>query len=113
MEIPHGELAHRHGFLILDSSQLYELFSCTEGDSEKITTFSARNDRLKVNIVPAQLLGRVTSDSTRSALTLLQNKAREEIKALREQTPDSRNGRLHALWTQLLANADMFVNLGV
>jgi hypothetical protein len=29
------------------------------------------------------------------------------IRSIRNKEPSSRNGRLHALWTQLLANADL------
>jgi SAM-dependent methyltransferase len=109
-EIPHGERAHRYGFLILDNLQLYKLFSCTEKDSLKISTPDMGNSRLRVHVVPAQLLGRVTPESTKQALELLQQTARNQIKELRNQELDSRNGHLHALWTQLLANADIYVN---
>jgi len=107
MEIPHGELAHRFGFLLLDHLHLYKLMSCTERDSEKIETVVAINDSLKAHVVPAGLLGRTTRESTIAALEDLQNTARNEVRKIRNQDPNSRSGRKHALWTQLLVNADL------
>ncbi|MBU1239025.1 AAA family ATPase, partial [Myxococcota bacterium] len=106
MEIPHGEKAHRFGFLLLDTPHLHRLFSCKEGDPP-IRTIAAKDGRLKVHAVPAQVLGRTDQGSTRAALNLLMETARDEISRLRSSTPDSRSGRLHALWTQLLANCDL------
>ena len=107
MEIPHGELAHHFGFLLLDEQHICKLMAWTEQDSEKIMTLTALNDRLKAHVVPAGLLGRTTTDSTKAALGLLRETARAEIRRIRGKVPSSRNGRLHALWTQLLANADL------
>jgi len=107
MEIPHGELAHRFGFLLLDYPHIYRLMSCTEGDSDKIVTVTALDGRLKAHVVPAGLLGRTTTDSTKAALELLKTTALENIRHIRKADPSSRSGRMHALWTQLLANADL------
>jgi len=107
MEIPHGELAHRFGFLLLDQPHIYKLMNCVEGDSEKIMTVAARDGRLKAHVVPAALLSKTTTDSTKAALELLKTTALESIRQIRKADPSSRNGRMHALWTQLLANADL------
>jgi ABC-type cobalamin/Fe3+-siderophores transport system ATPase subunit/SAM-dependent methyltransferase len=107
MEIPHGELAHHFGFLLLDEQHICKLMAWTEQDSEKIMTLTALNDRLKAHVVPAGLLGRTTTDSTKAALELLKTTALENIRHIRKADPSSRNGRMHALWTQLLANADL------
>lgn len=105
-EIPHGERAHRFGFLLLDKPHLYTLLACTEKDPP-IQTFEARNGRLKAHVIPAELLGRTNRGEVSAALKGLRETARERIKEIRERPPDSRNGRLHALWTQLFANADL------
>jgi hypothetical protein len=68
MEIPHGELAHRFGFLLLDDAHLRKLMACTEADPERILTVSVRDDRLKVHAIPRSLLGRTTPESTKAAL---------------------------------------------
>ena len=107
MEIPHGELAHRFGFLLLDEQHIRKLVAWTEEDSEKIMTVTALNDRLKAHVVPAGLLGRTTTESTKAALSSLRETALEEIRRVRKDNLSSRNGRIHALWTQLLANADL------
>jgi ABC-type branched-subunit amino acid transport system ATPase component/SAM-dependent methyltransferase len=106
-EMPHGEKAHRFGFLLLDEIHLYKLMCCKEADVEKIRTVTVRSGRLKAHVIPAHLLGRTTRESTIEALKGLLDTARGEIKRLREKDVGSRNGRLHALWTQLLANADL------
>jgi predicted ATPase/SAM-dependent methyltransferase len=107
MEIPHGELAHRFGFLLLDDAHLHKLMACAEADPEGILTISVRDDRLKVHAIPRSLLGRTTPESTKAALTLLRTTALERIRGIRNEEPSSRNGRLHALWTQMLANTDL------
>ena len=107
MEIPHGELAHRFGFLLLDEQHIRKLVAWTEEDSEKTMTVTALDDRLKAHVVPAGLLGRTTTESTKAALSSLRETALEEIRRVRKDNLSSRNGRIHALWTQLLANADL------
>ena len=109
MEIPHGEKAHRCGFLMLDHQHLFKLMSCTEADKEKIVTLEDRNGRLKAHRIDAALVGRTTSDSTTSALQLLKETALREIQSIRGQAAGARNGRLHALWTQLFANAELAI----
>ncbi|MBN1607477.1 MAG: AAA family ATPase [Polyangiaceae bacterium] len=107
MQLPHGERAHRHGFLLLDTPQLHILTACTEADGARIQTRDVNDGRLKAHAVPAQLLGRTTTETAKAALACLQEQAREEVLSLRDKDPDSRNGHMHALWTQLLANADL------
>jgi predicted ATPase/SAM-dependent methyltransferase len=105
MEIPIGEKAHRFGFLLLDNPHLHKLMKCSEADVSQIQSFEARSGRLRAHAIPAQLLGRTDRNSTLEALSLLQETATIEIGQLRTGDPTSRNGRLHAMWTQLLANA--------
>lgn len=106
MELPHGERAHRFGFLLLDRPHLHKLLSCREAD-QPIETVSARDGRLKVHVVPAALLGKTNHDTTAAALKLLKETARREVLRIRGEPPDSRSGRLHAMWTQLLANSEI------
>lgn len=107
MEIPHGEKAHRFGFLLLDNAHLRVLLKCTEGDPLSIETLGETAERLRVHVVPAGVLGRCDRESTLAALTLLRDTARTHVRRLRTVEPTSREGRLHALWTQLLANCDL------
>jgi ABC-type cobalamin/Fe3+-siderophores transport system ATPase subunit/SAM-dependent methyltransferase len=111
MEIPHGEKAHRFGFLLLDEPHLYALLRLTEKDRQ-ISTVQVRNGRLLAHAIPAASLGRATSESTRVALEKLKETARQKVTELRMKEPGSRNGRLYALWTQLLANAELALNPG-
>lgn len=105
-EMPRGEKAHRFGFILLDHQHLFRLMDCDETD-EKIETVEALEGRLKAHVVPASIIGRTTEKTTREALMLLKTTAKRTIHGLRKQAPESRNGRLHALWTQLLANAEL------
>jgi len=107
MEIPHGEKAHRFGFLLLDNPHLHQLMRSTESDAKAIETVHARDSRLRVHMIPACQLGRTDRQSTIDTLKLLQETARSKVVELRHADLDARNGRLHALWTQLLANADL------
>lgn len=106
MEIPHGERAHRFGFLLLDGPHLHKLLSRREADPP-IETISTPDGRLRVHVVPAALLGKTDRDTTAEALKLLKETARREVLRIRGKSPDSRNGRLHAMWTQLLANSEI------
>jgi energy-coupling factor transporter ATP-binding protein EcfA2 len=106
MEIPHGEKAHQFGFLLLDQFHLSTLLGVTEVDRQ-ITTADTRNGRLLAHVIPAACLGRVNGKTTRAALRALRTTAREKVSVIRTMEPDSQTGRLHALWTQLFANADL------
>ncbi len=107
MEMPHGELAHEFGFLLLDNPHLHKLFACHGGDTVTIKSVTAYQGRLSGHAIPAKLCGRTTHVNVLDALQLLQKTARQKIANLRKGEPSARNGRLHALWTQLLANADL------
>lgn len=107
MEIPHGEKAHRFGFLLLDRPHLFKLMKCTEGDDGQLITVTARAERLKAHAISARLLGRTGPAEIQEALDLLRKTALAEIKSIRQKDPTARSGRLHALWTQLLANVDL------
>lgn len=107
MEMPHGEKAHRFGFLLLDGPHLHKLMQCTEEEGRRIRSVEARGGRLKAHAIPTGLVGRTDRDAVTNALKLLKETARDEITRIRGQELNSRSGRLHALWTQLLANADL------
>lgn len=106
MEMPHGERAHKYGFLILDRPQLLCLFDAIS-DGEKMESHTVREGRLQVHVVPAPLIARTTPDTVTKSLELLREAALERILAIRSRAPSSRNGRLHALWTHLHANAQL------
>jgi hypothetical protein len=111
MEIPHGEKAHRCGFLLLDGPHLHKLLRHSGPDSQ-ISTVNARNGRLLAHAIPEACLGKVDLASTHDALKMLKTTARRRIAELRKLEPDSQVGRLHALWTQLLANAELALTPG-
>jgi hypothetical protein len=111
MEIPHGEKAHRFGFLILDRPHLFQLFSCSEEDDNKVRTFDVRDGRLKMHVVDGRLLGRTTKQSARRCLEVLKDSSLTNISKIRSLAPDSRSGREHALWTQTLANVELALRI--
>lgn len=107
MEIPHGEKAHRFGFLILDHPHLFHLLACSEADSDRVRTFDTRDGRLKMHVIDGALLGRNTKQTTKRCLEVLKESSLKHIREIRDMAPDSRNGRVHALWTQTLANVEL------
>jgi SAM-dependent methyltransferase len=105
MHIPHGEHAHAHGFILLDTEQLQELFRV---DRENRQQFSSHGThRLKAHLVRADVLGNVSVDTVRRALERRRASARVEIQRIRTQEPSFANGRLLGLYAMLHANASL------
>lgn len=106
MHIPHGEHAHEHGFILLDTVQLQILFRATPEDPEHIRCYSER-DRLKAHLISASLLGNVTLDTVSAALDHRVRSAKEVIAKLRSQASPTpfKNGQQLALYAMLHANA--------
>lgn len=106
--IPVGEKAHQFGFIVLDTSHLRTLFKINSEDveSKRFIIDDARNDgRLKGHLIAKSLLGRVTSESRKNAISQVNQTARENIMLLRELEPSYSNGQLHGFWTQQFANS--------
>jgi SAM-dependent methyltransferase len=108
--LPHGERAHKYGFLLFDTLEFRKLFSITAQDEAQVryVVQTERGGRLKAHYFKRELLARMTPETKRLALMELQNNAKREISRIRTQTEHSfKNGKLHALWMNQFANAQL------
>ena len=103
--IPVGEKAYQKGFLVLDTAELKDLFKITSANSfyfnEKL------EGRLKAHLIPRKFLKNIDSNSREKAIKSISVKAKDKILDLRTKERNYKNGRLHAFWTQQLANAEL------
>lgn len=105
--LPRGELAHPHGFLILETDALCELFAtCKDAHGVQHIAATRGGARLQATAFKRPLLAALTTSSIRSALHLQKSSAAASIRELRKsgRQPDYRLGQEHAYHTQLLAN---------
>lgn len=106
-EIPTGEKAHEHGFLLLGKPQLYRLFGIAS-DTNPIPTLEKRDGRLKAYSIAASHLRNVTGNSIRAALkSLVDCSLRDAHSMSKGELKSSREGRLYALWCQSHMNATL------
>lgn len=109
--MPIGEKAYQKGFIVLNTSDLKDLFSAS---SAEIEFSDAKNDgRLKAHRIPKQCLLRITPESRIKALQAVNKTAREEILKIREASVTYKNGKTHGYWIQQLANTTLaLIELG-
>jgi energy-coupling factor transporter ATP-binding protein EcfA2 len=111
-----GELPHANGFLVLDEFELWELFVVGSDERSQVKWTVEYDGRLSLFEVPLRFLDRVSVRSTVAALTALQKRAQTEIQSIRSTKNEltHRDGRLHAYYTMLYANASLaLTQLGV
>lgn len=105
MEIPHGENAHKDGFILLDTEQLQTLFSVNPEDADEFAAHSdEKSERLKAHLVRADTLKRVTVSTVTSALQRRLASAGTKIEELRKGPPTFKGGHLLALYAMVYAN---------
>ncbi len=109
--IPVGERAHKYGFLLLDANELRTLFGVAAADEPGFWSMDARGDsRLKAHVVSRSLITNVTAETRIQAIRELREKALDQLTRLRRSDQVSyANGMLNGLWTQLVANADLYI----
>lgn len=105
-QLPYGERAHQHGFLVLDEPQLRKLFAMGEVHAADITVDSRKGGWLKAHLIKRDALERYTPELRRPALQSLADHAKSEIAKYRDGTlTDHRAGKLHGFWVNQYANA--------
>lgn len=108
MLLPIGEKAYKNGFVVLDTPHIKELFGMQSADFKYFTSDDPKfRNRLKAHLIPKNKLSIITEDSRRSALEAIQKTAKDEIKQIREASPDYKNGKKHAFWVQQFANSSL------
>lgn len=109
--IPVGERARKYGFLLLDANELRTLFGISSAEEPGFTSVDSRGDkRLRAHAIAKPLLGGISAKTRDEAIRELSDKALDELKLLR--SPDKANyanGMLNGLWTQLFANAELYL----
>ncbi|MGN6259120.1 MAG: AAA family ATPase [Ralstonia sp.] len=111
--LPTGERAHEFGFLMLDTGELKALFGVQSSDGERLFRYADENGdgRLKAHVIHRQLVERFTEENQFDAFQSLRDRAIREIAKLRKtEVPDYSTGQRLGLWTQLLANASLFLH---
>ncbi|WP_312321016.1 AAA family ATPase [Stenotrophomonas sp.] len=106
-QIPVGEMAHQHGFLLMNTNELRRFFnvSVAEANAGVPLSYKCQDGRLTAHLVPRSLFSRVDSQSRRSAIEAIRGLSISRISGLRQGEKSYRNGLLHGLWTQQLANS--------
>lgn len=110
--MPHGELAHRDGFVVLDPTGIGHLF---DDVNEEIVISSSSDpryhNRLFAYLVPATLLGKVSQSSIHNACSWQRDHSKRRIKEMREHPlKDHRTGRELAFQLAQFANASLVLD---
>ncbi|WP_353166790.1 AAA family ATPase [Empedobacter brevis] len=105
-----GEKAHANGFLVLDELELKKLFNMDNEDGYLSTDY--RNDgRLKSHHIPKKCIERFNRETKRNALQTLLQRSKDKMRLIRgKDNPNFKDGKLHAFWSQQLANATLAID---
>lgn len=114
-EIPAGELAHEHGFMLLNEFELKALTAWEESDGSRFLTEESRDEkygaRLRMHWIQQPLIARITGDTRKKAIRRLQESSETAIKSQRLVASKNRkHGHAYALAAQLYANASIWLN---
>jgi ABC-type multidrug transport system ATPase subunit len=104
-EMPIGEKAYQKGYIVLDTTELKDLFNITGGELEYN---DARGDgRLKAHRIKKQHLLNITADTRKKALESLHKKAKGKVLEMRNKELTYVNGKKHGFWLQQYANTGL------
>lgn len=107
LQIPHGELAHQGGFIILDQQGIKKLFAATAEVTE-IHPPSGYEGRLAGYLIAASQLTHVKPETIKAALEWTREHAKRKIYDLRQAAGKNiafRDGLTHSLYCQQVVNA--------
>lgn len=112
MEIPHGELAHPGGFLLLERPALARLLgnsSCFGFQTFRHSNAKYAN-RLMAHEIPQPMLKSITAETVVDSVNWCSDQACRKIRELRDH-PDAsyQHGRTLALQLQQFANAELYL----
>lgn len=112
--LPHGENAHKHGFLLVDHSSARKLFSLSSDPVPFEPKEERYKDRLTCYLIPASNVT-VSEASIRAALLHIANVAADVIASLRKHDKSNyQDGNKHAVALLQYANASLALkNRGV
>lgn len=102
--MPVGEKPYEKGFIVLDTTELKDLFSI-QGE---LPYNDARKDgRLKAHRINRSDLIKITVDTKKKALESIHNKARKKILDIRGKEANYTHGKEHGFWLQQYANTGL------
>lgn len=105
LQMPVGEKAHQHGFIVLDKTSIQVLFGAKEGQVKEFEGDPKNPGRLMAFLVPASLVTNVTHETRTRALEKLKENYSNKAKELKNRTDFTfKDGRLLSLYTQMFAN---------
>ncbi|WP_436515601.1 AAA family ATPase [Ekhidna sp. To15] len=104
--MPRGEKAYQNGFIVLDTADLRVLFKLETKD-HGFHVNSKKNERLKAHLMSKKHLGNISTDSIKSALISINERAKENIIEIRSEDVNYSNGRKHGFWIQQFANTSL------
>jgi hypothetical protein len=110
LQLPHGEHAHKDGFVIASKEALRIMFQIEANEAllmrEVRSAHSDTPDRLMCLSVPAKFVNRISAESVRRALTYLRDHASRKIQEIRDSGDGSfKAGVSHALYLHQFANS--------
>lgn len=105
--MPIGEKAYEKGFLVLDTTELKDLFKITENDKEFGFSDAREDGRLKAHRVKKEYFTRIDAESRKKALESVHRKSSENILDIRSKDIDYKNGKIHGFWVQQYANSGL------
>lgn len=106
-QMPIGEKAYQKGFIVLNTSELKDLFSIKETDSDFGFSDAREDGRLKAHRIRKEYLTRITNESRIKALEALNKNASEKILDIRDKDINYKNGKIHGFWVQQFANTGL------
>jgi SAM-dependent methyltransferase len=109
-QLPYGERAHKHGFIVLNSAQLRKLFSVPTGETSGFLENSQSDGWLKAHLISSVFVNQYTPETRRAALRDLVEMSKDKIEELRSSTAtDYETGRKHGFWVHQYANANLAI----
>jgi energy-coupling factor transporter ATP-binding protein EcfA2 len=110
--LPRGELAHRYGFLILESAALCRMVKAASPGSDgfQTSTVPRYGQRLQASSLDKRALARVDGPSIRNALEQQRKAALQSVRKIRDLpfgTRTYKDGRVHSYHSQLATNISL------
>lgn len=108
--LPRGELAHKYGFVVLESEALQRLVGASDAENIEdgffTSTIPRYGARLQATLIHKRWLRNITAESVCAALATQKDRALLTISNLRRRTENAtyEDGRRHAYLTQLVTN---------
>ena len=109
-EMQIGEKAYQKGFIVLNTTELKELFQITEDDKDFGFSDARGDNRLKAHRINKEYLTRITAESRIKCLEELHSLSKTKILEIRGKDINYKNGKKHGFWIQQYANTGLVLS---